>query len=1141
MGRIAKICVWVFGLPVLLLLAGYFVLLATPVKLPFGSSAARAMAVAALPPTSDLQLGEMWLALESGIWPVIRFSPVVLTDTKSGARMEMGALEVGFSPMQALFGQPGATVTMVAPHIQIVQDLFGPRATNFQIDTDDKGFPSTVRVLEGDEAFPSVDIAAGGITVLGQRSLPADGKLRSDNDWLIYNLEASEQGVAQIVDQVAQGRFSRLVIRDGVVEMNDTVYGLFRRFDKIGLTIAPSADRQSTEGTFTAALGGRTMSGTMARTIDAAGAARLEADVANIDFASFLPFIDDPNSLLALRGAGALSIDVNFAPATGKLLGGGFKIDLTGLDMRIKAASFPIASSILDIAWTPADGRFTLADSALRIGRSSAHVSGSFAMGLDPKFGPTLGISLKARDVAIVPDDMEPPMAPIDSISFTGWSAALYGALGIDRLLATKGAGRIEATGRVDMLRAGLGLDMTLTGQGISADDVKRLWPFVAGGDSRDVFVASVTGGMVQNATMRFNFPVGSLALGDADRPIPKGSLQIDMVGTGVAVKPVAAMVPIALDGETRLRVRDADVTISADGGSLPTAAGAINVSKAALVMDNSVPSESVAEISGDLTGSIPAILALLKAQQPDLLAGAKLPVTLEALSGSVNMGLVSTIRLARANTPMHYDYVLNGTVSGFGSSQAIRNHRIGSGNFSFSASQQGYQVAGTARIDGTDAEIGIKGVGTGEPEVKLASTLDISDLAAVGFDASEFLSGKVRFAAQLMPDGTLQIVADLKDAALSINDLALTKATGVPGLLKAVVKQNGSLTDLRQIDLGFGTVHLVGDLVYDADKGLQSADFSQFALSEGDNAQVALVPIAGGYGLTVRGAQLDLKPLLKRFFGLGDGAGGVESTQFKQTLSLDIRLDRALGSYATTAFNLVANLLLKGSDLRKASLAAQFGTDNGISITTNPAPDGRTMSVIFNDAGTVLRLLGVYSQLAGGDGTLVLNTFTNQNVQAGELRMRNFSIVNEDNVRQILGNHSDSRSAIAKQNRLDFTKGEVKFTRRSDRIELTEALVSSDTVGGTARGFIYTDQRQYDLTGTYVPLFGLNNVFQKIPLLGPILGGRNGEGLVGVTFQVKGPLDQPQFRINPLSALVPGAFRELFEFRATEQPRVVE
>ena len=112
-----------------------------------------------------------------------------------------------------------------------------------------------------------------------------------------------------------------------------------------------------------------------------------------------------------------------------------------------------------------------------------------------------------------------------------------------------------------------------------------------------------------------------------------------------------------------------------------------------------------------------------------------------------------------------------------------------------------------------------------------------------------------------------------------------------------------------------------------------------------------------------------------------------------------------------------------------------------------------------------------------------------------------------------------------------------LDFVRRSDRVEVTDAVLAGDTVGGTMRGFIYTDQRRYDLTGTYVPLFGLNNIFQKLPILGPLLGGRDGEGLVGVTFAVRGPLDKPQFLVNPLSLLAPGIFREMFEFRARELP----
>ena len=54
--------------------------------------------------------------------------------------------------------------------------------------------------------------------------------------------------------------------------------------------------------------------------------------------------------------------------------------------------------------------------------------------------------------------------------------------------------------------------------------------------------------------------------------------------------------------------------------------------------------------------------------------------------------------------------------------------------------------------------------------------------------------------------------------------------------------------------------------------------------------------------------------------------------------------------------------------------------------------------------------------------------------------------------------------------------------------------------------------------------------------LLGPF-AGRDGEGLFGVTFAIRGPLDKPDFRVNPLSALAPGAFRRMFEYRAREIP----
>jgi len=417
-----------------------------------------------------------------------------------------------------------------------------------------------------------------------------------------------------------------------------------------------------------------------------------------------------------------------------------------------------------------------------------------------------------------------------------------------------------------------------------------------------------------------------------------------------------------------------------------------------------------------------------------------------------------------------------------------------------------------------------------------LSATLNADDLKKMGFDASEFLDGNVTFVAKPMPDQSIQMAVDVTDATVSVKDLGISKAKGVPGSIHAAIRQDGDATEVSQIDVAFGDVKLQGSLGFDAKQGLQAAEFTSFALSPGDVAQLSLTPIRDGYQVRVRGEQLDLKPMLKRFFDLGgESTGGPQATAFgNTTIALDIELKRALGFYRTTAFNLDVDLALRGTDLQKASLQANFEGGSSISVTTNPTPDGKVMTVAFNDLGAVLRLINIYPNIRGGEGTLVLETVDAEKADHGQFVIRNFAIVDEANVAQIMSGHEQSRQMISRSNSLEFRSGEVTFIRRKDRVEITDAVLAGDSVGGSARGFIYTDRRQYDITGTYVPIFGLNNIMGR--LLGP-LAGREGEGLFGITFAIQGPLDKPDFKINPVSALVPGAFRRMFEYRAKEVP----
>jgi hypothetical protein len=90
--------------------------------------------------------------------------------------------------------------------------------------------------------------------------------------------------------------------------------------------------------------------------------------------------------------------------------------------------------------------------------------------------------------------------------------------------------------------------------------------------------------------------------------------------------------------------------------------------------------------------------------------------------------------------------------------------------------------------------------------------------------------------------------------------------------------------------------------------------------------------------------------------------------------------------------------------------------------------------------------------------------------------------------------------------------------------------------IGATIEGSIDTVANQVRMSGTFIPMYGLNNMFGQLPVLGIILGGGSNEGLIGVTYEVVGTPSQPVLRVNPISAVMPGVLRKVFEFNTGKQ-----
>ena len=89
-------------------------------------------------------------------------------------------------------------------------------------------------------------------------------------------------------------------------------------------------------------------------------------------------------------------------------------------------------------------------------------------------------------------------------------------------------------------------------------------------------------------------------------------------------------------------------------------------------------------------------------------------------------------------------------------------------------------------------------------------------------------------------------------------------------------------------------------------------------------------------------------------------------------------------------------------------------------------------------------------------------------------------------------------------------------------RSNIDEALAIGPAISILLDGYV-DKGKVVSLRGTLVPATKLNAIIAKIPLIGNILvGKKTGEGVVGVSFKMKGPPKDIKTTVNPIKTLTP-------------------
>jgi hypothetical protein len=153
---------------------------------------------------------------------------------------------------------------------------------------------------------------------------------------------------------------------------------------------------------------------------------------------------------------------------------------------------------------------------------------------------------------------------------------------------------------------------------------------------------------------------------------------------------------------------------------------------------------------------------------------------------------------------------------------------------------------------------------------------------------------------------------------------------------------------------------------------------------------------------------------------------------------------------------------------------------------------------------------------------------------QDGVINVRDFSVRGETALDRVTSTAQSQQNT----NSIEFTQARADFVRAPGRMTIRDGVLRGPMIGATMEGNIDYVRDQVHVRGTLVPLYGLNNMFGQIPIVGLFLGGGSNEGIFGITYEVTGPTSNPQPVVNPISAIAPGMLRKFFEFRDNNQDR---
>ena len=714
-----------------------------------------------------------------------------------------------------------------------------------------------------------------------------------------------------------------------------------------------------------------------------------------------------------------------------------------------------------------------------------------------------------------------------------------FASIMVDSAEIDLGGPTLSLRGRIDTRQDVLHLALDAEVRDVPVDELESLWPADIGRGPRRWIIRNLKTGIVGRATMALT------ATAPADDPL---ALDVGQIGgvidaSGVTVHYLRPMAPVlGVAGDIRYDANELIINVKSGGlRDLVIEEGIIAISLGAV--------DPVAEIDLTISGTIADALTVL--DMPPLGYTKALGIDPAQMGGEHRTNLTVRVPLRKNLRLGDIGVAAAAGITGFAQSQGLLGQPLGNGTMSLEVDTAQLSAWGNIRLGDVPVEARwterFVDDGGFRTRYEISGIFDQAALQSLGINFGDAVSGVVGagITYAIFPDGSAVGAAelDLTAAVISLPSIWLQKPSGevAHGALSFSV-DGGFLTDISRFEINSDELVATGAVRFapaGQGGGLRQVGFSRLAY--GGNELFGTVELVGDRSLAINlgGQALDLRQLVAGLkdtnkAGERDTSGDLADLAdppFAVRLTIDTSspIAEVRVGESTVLLDVSGEFYHDGTNLRTADLHGGLVEPDDVGLVVTDEARRRKFTLAAADGGAVLAALDWTSAVRGGrllvDGEI--NDDEPGGLIIGQALMTDFQLAEAPLLGRILSLTSFRGIANTLNGQgIDFTRMEVPFEITEENVELPGIKILGSQLGILAQGRIDRTAGTIDLLGEIAPVYTLNSLLGKVPIIGKIFGG--GGGIFAATYKVDGPLASPRVTVNPISILTPGFTRKI-------------